>query len=136
MENGTISDNKFAYVATDSWVPGATQNNRLGSIVSTERRGLGVTSDLIEDGSYMRLKTVTLSYQLPLPKLTSVFKSASIYVTGQNLITLTHYSGYDPEVNSYPNAIVGSSNYYSSLNTDYNPYPNIRTWLAGVRFGF
>ncbi len=131
MENGTTTDNKFAYVANDSWTPGSN-NNRLGSIVSTERRGLGVTSDLMEDGSFMRIKTVTLSYELPLPKLTSVFKSARIYVTGQNLITLTHYSGYDPEVNSYPN----SSGNYTSLNTDYNPYPNIRTWLAGVRFGF
>lgn len=132
MENGTTTDNKFAYVSVDSWVPGAVNNNRLGSVVSTERRGLGVTSDLIEDGSFMRVKTVTLSYELPLPKLTSVFRSASIYVTGQNLLTLTHYSGYDPEVNSYPN----SSGNYTSLNTDYNPYPNVRTWLAGVRFGF
>jgi TonB-linked SusC/RagA family outer membrane protein len=131
MENGTISDNKFAYVSTDSWVPGSN-NNRLPYIGSTLRRSLGVTSDIMEDGSYVRLKTVTLSYKLPLPRLTSVFKSASIYVTGQNLITLTHYSGYDPEVNSYPN----SSGNYTSLNTDYNPYPNIRSYLAGVRLGF
>jgi TonB-dependent starch-binding outer membrane protein SusC len=128
MENGTTTDNKFAYVLKDSWVPGSN-NNRLPSVVSTLRRTLGVTSDIIEDGSYMRIKTVTLSYDLPLPKLTSVFKSASIYITGQNLITLTHYTGYDPEVNSY-----GDSN--TSLNSDYNPYPNIRTWLAGIRFGF
>ncbi len=40
--------------SVDSWVPGAVNNNRLGSVVSTERRGLGVTSDLIEDGSFMR----------------------------------------------------------------------------------
>ena len=129
MENGTTSDNKLAYVLTDSWVPGATMNNRLPSVVSTLRRSLGVTSDIVEDGSFMRIKTVTLTYDLPLPKLTGVFKSASVYVTGQNLLTITHYTGFDPEVNSY-----GNSN--TSLNSDYNPYPNIRTWLAGVRFGF
>ncbi|WP_188930848.1 SusC/RagA family TonB-linked outer membrane protein [Puia dinghuensis] len=129
MENGTTADNKFAYVAQDSWVPGTTSNNRLPSVVSTLRRSLGVTSDLLEDGSYLRVKTVTLSYDLPLPTLTKVFRSASVYITGQNLLTLTHYSGFDPEVNSY-----GNSN--TSLNSDYNPYPNIRTWLAGVRFGF
>lgn len=128
MENGTTTDNKFAYVLRDSWVPGSN-NNRLPSVVSTLRRTLGVTSDILEDGSYMRFKTVTLSYDLPLPRLTSVFKSASIYVTGQNLITITHYTGFDPEVNSY-----GDSN--TSLNSDYNPYPNIRTWLAGIRLGF
>ena len=130
-ENGTTSDNKFAYVSTQSWT-GQGTSNRLPSVVSTLRRGLGVTSDLLEDGSYMRIKTITLSYELPLPKLTHVFKSASIYITGQNLITVTHYSGYDPEVNSYPN----SSGNYTSLNTDYNAYPNVRTYLAGVKFGF
>ncbi len=130
-ENGSTIDNKFAYVATRSW-NGAGTSNTLPGVGSTLRRGLGVTSDVIEDGSYARIKTITLSYELPLPKLTAVFKSASIYVTGQNLITLTHYSGYDPEVNSYSN----SSGNYTSLNTDYNPYPNVRTYTAGVRFGF
>jgi len=130
-ENGTTVDNKFAYVASESWT-GAGTSNRLPSVGSTLRRGLGVTSDVIEDGSYARVKTITLSYDLPLPKLTNVFKSASIYVTGQNLITITHYSGYDPEVNSYGN----SSGNYTSLNTDYNPYPNVRTYMAGIKLGF
>jgi TonB-linked SusC/RagA family outer membrane protein len=130
-ENGTISDNKFAYVASKSWT-GPGTSNTLPSEASTLRRGLGVTSDILEDGTYMRFKTITLSYELPLPKLTHVFKSASIYVTGQNLFTITHYSGYDPEVNSYPN----SSGNYTSLNTDYNAYPNVKTYTGGIRLGF
>ena len=138
MENGTTGDNKFAYIATDSWTPGGAANpqipvnNRLPIVSSTLRRGLGVTSDLLEDGSYVRLKTVSLSYDIPLPKLTGVFKKATVYVTGQNLLTMTHYSGYDPEVNSYPN----SSGNYTSLNTDYNPYPNVRSYMAGLKLGF
>ena len=130
-ENGTVSDNKLAYVATRSWTPNSGINN-LPAITSTYRRGLGVTSDLIESGSYCRIKTITLSYDLPLPRLAKMFKSASVYITGQNLITITHYSGYDPEVNSYPN----TSGNYTSLNVDYNPYPNIRTYLAGLKLGF
>jgi len=130
-ENGTTSDNKLAYVATRSWTPGSGINN-LPAITSTYRRGLGVTSDLIENGSYCRIKTITLSYDLPLPGITKVFKSASVYITGQNLITITKYSGYDPEVNSYAN----TAGNYTSLNTDYNPYPNIRTYMAGLKFGF
>jgi hypothetical protein len=130
-ENGTVSDNKLAYVATRSWTPNSGINN-LPAITSTYRRGLGVTSDLIESGSYCRIKTITLSYDLPLPRLAKMFKSASVYITGQNLITITHYSGYDPEVNSYPN----TSGNYTSLNVDYNPYPNIRSYLAGLKFGF
>ena len=134
MENGTTGDNKFAYVAKDSWTPNynGPVNNRLPIVSSTLRRGLGVTSDILENGSYVRLKTVTLSYDVPLPKLTGVFKKATVYITSQNLVTLTHYSGYDPEVNSYSN----SSGNYTSLNTDYNPYPNVRSFLAGIKLGF
>lgn len=129
-ENGTIADNKLAYVLTDSW-NGPGTSNTLPSVGSTLRRSLGPTSDILESGSYLRVKTITLTYDLPLPRLTSVFKSASVFVTGQNLITVTKYSGYDPEVNSYPS----SNGNFTSLGTDYNPYPNIRTYTLGVRFG-
>ena len=131
MENGVPYANKFAYVADQSW-RGEGTSNTLPAVWSTYRRNLGVTSELIENGSYLRFKTMTLSYDLPLPKLTSVFKSASIYATGQNLITITDYSGYDPEVNSYSN----SAGNYTSLNVDYNPYPNIKTYTIGLKMGF
>lgn len=127
--NGITTTNKQAFVATQSWT-GPGTSNTLPSVSSVYRRGLGVVSDLIENGSYLRFKTITLSYDVPFPKLTNgVFKSASVYVTAQNLITITKYSGYDPEVGSY--GLDGTS-----LNTDYNPYPNVRTFLAGVKFGF
>ncbi|MDB5087277.1 MAG: TonB-dependent receptor [Mucilaginibacter sp.] len=130
-ENGTTNDNKLAYVLTNSW-NGENTSNTLPAVGSTLRRSLGPTSDVLESGSYLRFKTITLSYDLPLPKLTPVFKTASIYVTGQNLITITKYKGYDPEVNTYPS----SSGNYTSLGTDYNPYPNVRTYTVGVKFGF
>jgi len=130
-ENGTLSDNKLAYVLTNSW-NGEGTSNTLPSLGSTLRRGLGPTSDILESGSYLRFKTITLTYDLPLPKMSSVFKTASVYVTGQNLITITKYSGYDPEVNSYSN----SAGNFTSLGTDYNPYPNIRTYTLGLRLGF
>jgi TonB-dependent starch-binding outer membrane protein SusC len=131
MENGVPYANKFAYVADQSW-RGEGTSNRLPAVWSTYRRNLGVTSDLIENGSYLRFKTITLTYDLPLPKLTPVFKSASIYATGQNLITITDYSGYDPEVNSYTN----TTGNFTSLNVDYNPYPNIKTYTLGLKMGF
>jgi TonB-linked SusC/RagA family outer membrane protein len=118
-ENGSTGDNKLAYVLTRSFgMPGS--DNSLPSVGSTLRRSLGPTSDVLESGSYLRFKTITLSYDLPLPKLSSVFKSASIYVTGQNMFTITKYSGYDPEVNTYDT----SSGNYTSLGTDYNPLWN------------
>lgn len=131
MENGVPYTNKFAYVADKSW-RGEGTSNTLPAVWSTYRRNLGVTSDMLENGSYLRFKTITLSYDLPLPKLSEVFKTASLYVTAQNLITITDYSGYDPEVNSYSN----SSGNYTSLNVDYNPYPNIKTYTVGLKLGF
>jgi len=49
----------------------------------------------IEDGSFMRLKSLTLAYDLPV--ISGLFSSAQIYVTGNNLLTMTKYLGYDPE---------------------------------------
>jgi len=131
IQNGSADFNKLNYISTHSWT-GPGTSNTLPRISSVLRRSTGVTSDVIENGSYLRIKTATLSYNLPLPKITKVFKSALIYVTVQNLYTFTKYSGYDPEVNSF-----GTGNSTSlSLGTDYNAYPNYRTWLAGVKFGF
>lgn len=131
MEAGNPYANKFEYVFDKTW-RGEGTSNTLPSAGNSLRRNLGVTSDMLEDGSYLRFKTITLSYDLPLPKLSTVFKTASIYATAQNLLTITSYSGYDPEVNSYPN----TTGNYTSLNVDYNPYPNIKTYTLGLKFGF
>jgi TonB-linked SusC/RagA family outer membrane protein len=131
MEAGNAYANKFAYVFDGTW-RGEGTSNTLPSAGNSLRRNLGVTSDMLEDGSYLRFKTITLTYDLPLPKLSPVFKTASVYATAQNLFTITNYSGYDPEVNSYPN----SAGNYTSLSVDYNPYPNIKTYTLGMKLGF
>ncbi len=130
IQNGTPNYNKLAYVGTDSW-HGSGTSNTLPRVSSILRNATGFTSDILENGSFLRLKTVTLSYDLPLPKLTSVFKSANVYVTAQNLLTFTKYTGYDPEVNSFTDATDALS-----LGTDYNAFPNYRTFLVGVKFSF
>ena len=131
IQNGSYAFNKLSYVYTDSWT-GPGTSNKNARISSVLRRSTGITSDVVENGSYLRIKTVTLSYNLPLPKLTAVFKSAMVYATVQNLATLTKYSGYDPEVNSFDTA----NNHSLSLGTDYNAYPNYRSYLLGIKFGF
>src|SRR5690606_14406799 len=58
----------------------------------------GAMSDLwVEDGSYMRLKNVTLNYDVPF-KSRKTIKGLQVYITGENLVTITSYSGADPEV--------------------------------------
>jgi TonB-linked SusC/RagA family outer membrane protein len=125
LESGITTTNKLKTVV-NRWTPTNTDTNipRAGSTI---RRSTGIVSDVLEDGSFVRLKTVTLGYTLP--KFSKAVKSASVYVTAQNLVTLTKYTGYDPEVNSF-----GSDNL--SLNTDYNAFPSTRTFILGVRLGF
>jgi len=89
---------------------------------------LRVSDRWIEDGSYMRLKNISLAYNLPL----SVSKKLGVariktYLTGQNLITWTHYTGYDPEVNSYSGLQVG---------VDDGAYPQSRTIILGINVEF
>ena len=128
LESGFVAPNKVIAVL-DRWT-GPGTSNTIPKANSVLRRSTGITSDVVEDGSFVRLKTATISYTLPVPAgMGKTVKSASIYVTGQNLITLTKYTGYDPEVNSF-----GNSNL--SLNTDYNAFPSSRTYIAGIRIGF
>lgn len=87
----------------------------------------------IKDGSYLRLKSVQLSYDIPL-KL-SWFHQAEIYVKATNLLTLTNYPGLDPEVNTRG---TDSQSIKSRLKigTDQSGYPNARTFGAGVQLSF
>jgi TonB-linked SusC/RagA family outer membrane protein len=129
IQNGFSTDNKISSVVR-SWAGDGTSNT-LPRVSSTLRRSTGITSDVIQDGSYMRLKTVSLSYNVRMPAHKTI-KSLLLYVTGQNLITLTHYSGFDPEVNSYGNNSNGNN---LSLNTDYGSYPSARSFLLGLKMG-
>ncbi|WP_262922266.1 SusC/RagA family TonB-linked outer membrane protein [Hymenobacter sp. 5414T-23] len=128
LESGFTTTNKLRSV-NDRWT-GPGTSNTIPKANSVVRRSTGIVSDVVENGSFARLKTVTVSFNVPLPEaVTKTIKSASVYVTGQNLITITKYSGYDPEVNSFGNSGL-------SLNTDYNAFPSTRTFIGGVKIGF
>jgi TonB-dependent starch-binding outer membrane protein SusC len=129
IQNGFSTDNKLASVV-NSWTGPGTSNTQ-ARVSSTLRRSTGITSDVIKDGSYLRLKTVSLSYNLKIPTNNTI-KSALLYVTGQNLVTVAHYNGFDPEVNSYGN---NSNSNNLSLNTDYGSYPSSRTFIVGLKLG-
>jgi hypothetical protein len=85
----------------------------------------------MEDGSYLRLKSVTLAYNFKsrLMKEHLRFDKLSVYVTGQNLLTFTNYSGFDPEVNAF-----GLS--ATELGVDYGTYPQARTLTVGFNAEF
>ncbi|SEA80934.1 SusC/RagA family TonB-linked outer membrane protein [Pedobacter hartonius] len=83
---------------------------------------------LIEDGSYVRLKNVNVSYSLPLAKISWV-KDIKIFLTATNLLTFTNYTGFDPEVNAdYGNGL--------TQGVDNGTYPQYRTLTAGINLKF
>ncbi len=87
------------------------------------------SSYFVEDGSYARLKSVTLSYQLPTSVLDQIqLDNARIFVSGKNLLTITGYSGLDPEINSFgQNNVVQGNDFFTQ------PIP--RFIQAGVEIG-
>jgi hypothetical protein len=84
----------------------------------------------VEDGSYVRLKSITLGYELNPDFLKKLgIRRFAIYGTGQNLLTFTNYSGFDPEVNAF-----GQSS--KELGVDYGTYPQARTIIFGINMEF
>jgi hypothetical protein len=83
----------------------------------------------IEDGSYLRLKAITLSYKVLENKKKTRGPKLSVYITGQNLLTFTNYSGYDPEVNAYGNNA-------TEMGIDYGTYPQSVTVITGLNLEF
>lgn len=84
------------------------------------------TSDKwVEDGSYLRLKNVSLNYQVPMKKTTGFFKGIDVFVNCNNLFTVSGYSGFDPEVFSSMNPLL--------RGIDTGACPNPRSYIFGVK---
>ncbi len=88
------------------------------------------SSRFIEDASFLRLGNVTLGYTFDTQSIEWLGK-AHVYVTGNNLLLITKYSGYDPEVDS-----AAGENGVPSLGIDYTQYPKPRTFTLGVNLQF
>ncbi|MCH5718380.1 SusC/RagA family TonB-linked outer membrane protein [Niabella hibiscisoli] len=121
---GTTNLNQFASV-TNRWTP-HNQNNELFRAGQGAPQGPAVLSSrTVEDGSYLRLKTAQLGYNLPKELLKrSGIKQLRVYASAQNLITWTKYKGYDPEV----------ATFYSQVTPgfDWAAYPRARTVTIGA----
>ncbi|WP_229208761.1 SusC/RagA family TonB-linked outer membrane protein [Dyadobacter luticola] len=102
-------------------IPRATDGNVNNSLIS---------SRFIEDASFLRMKSATISYALNKSFAEKIKLSrATIYLTAQNLFTLTKYKGFDPEVNAF----TGSG---ATLGIDYGTYPVSRAFVAGLNVTF
>ena len=119
-----LKRNRLAEPLLHRWTPENPSTTYPSFVTPNVQGQKTVNSYTVEDASYIRLNTVRLSYQLPIKG--RALQSASVYVSGQNLFTITDYSGYDPALN--PN---GSANF----RIDWNAFPSARTFLLGVTIG-
>ncbi|MDN5217411.1 TonB-dependent receptor [Fulvivirgaceae bacterium BMA12] len=110
------------------WTPENPNSDipRAGSMVSIS--DIRSNSELIEDGSHLRLKNIRLSYNVPL-KNRSTIKSLTVYGLGSNVFLLSDFRGYDPEVNR-----LGTNSTVRGIARA--EYPNARTFTVGLRANF
>ena len=111
----------------NAWRPDA-QTNTYPRIGYTTNGQPAMTDRIIEDGSYLRLSNLTVSYDFDVNNNDSI-SNLKLFIAGQNLLTWTDYSGYDPEISSF---------LYNGLinGVDWNGRANARTFILGLNVGF
>lgn len=110
----------------NAWSP-ANQSSNIPTGAGTNY--IAYNSRVVEDGSYLRLKTIQLGYTLPGPLLKRMKMSAlRLYVTAQNIFTWTKYSGPDPEVSTLNSVL--------TPGFDYMAYPMPKTIVFGLNASF
>jgi TonB-linked SusC/RagA family outer membrane protein len=123
--------NRSLRMLNDSWTP-ENPDAVLPILDANDSRSQQPSSYFIEDGSYFRMKNLTLGYTLPAPMVSKIgLSNVRIYLQAQNLFTITKYSGIDPEVTS-----VGSAPGSTVLGVDQGNYPMSKMYQVGLNFGF
>ncbi|TXF79291.1 SusC/RagA family TonB-linked outer membrane protein [Chryseobacterium sp.] len=111
-------------VVLDRWTtPGQITNIPKAN----DPNALHLSDRFIEDGSFIKLKAVTLGYNFK--NLLKGVSSLNLYLTGQNLVTWTKYTGFDPEVNAF-------STTAGVFGIDYGTYPQVQTYIVGLKANF
>ncbi len=127
---GMVDNKNQSTAVLDRWTT-AGQITDIPVAGPSNFQGISATANSnrwVEDGSYVRLKAATLGYNFK--KLFFGLTSLKLYATGQNLVTWTNYSGFDPEVSAY------GGNTGTSQGIDYGTYPQVRTFIFGLKAGF
>ena len=127
----------------DRWTPDNQDTDVPAFIDEVTRMNAGLSSTIkfgsgdnerlsrwVEDGSYVRLKNVTLAYYIPASLINKIgLAKVRTYVSGTNMLTLTNYTGYDPEVSAY------NSN-DAQIGVDLSNYPTAKTITFGIDVSF
>ena len=119
----------------NAWTPTNTNTNIPRAISSDPNQNARPSTRFLENGSYLRLKNIMLGYNIPEKSLQSltkgVVKSFRLYISAQNILTFTKYTGYDPEVG---NRTPTSS--YLTNGIDFAVYPQPKAFQVGLQASF
>lgn len=122
QEGMAVAQNQTTAVL-DRWTGEGTSTSMPRAVFNDPNKNTRVSDRFVEDGSYLRIKNVTLGYTLPRFIVQKAkMNSARVYISCQNLATFTKYTGFDPEV--------------PSNGIDLNVYPVTRTISAGINISF
>jgi TonB-dependent starch-binding outer membrane protein SusC len=113
---------------------GNTSNPKLPRLNSSDASSQQVSSYFLEDGSYLRLKNIQLTYTVPSSLIKKIgLGGLQLYVQGQNILTITNYTGLDPDINLRTS---GNDNQDIHMGIDEGAYPVSKSYLFGVRVKF
>lgn len=134
-EGMSLEVNQLATVA-DRWTTPGQITNMPRAVYGDFTNSL-ISSRFVENGSYVRVKSLSLGYELPKDLISKLHMSRLyLYVSSENLLTFTKYSGFDPEVSVY--SLGGFSNSEKNIapGVDYGTYPQAREFLVGLNVTF
>ncbi len=119
---GGVSNGNYSNKVLERWVGPGSSNTQPRVTLEDPNKNSRVSDRFVEDASYVRIKNLRLAYNIPTRWATLLnLKKAQLYVSSQNLLTVTKYSGLDPEVGN---------------GVDIGFYPQARTFIAGVTVDF
>lgn len=126
-----VSSWGMSELALNRWQqPGDITNIPRATVLDQNRNARADSDRWLEDGSFLRLRNLSLGYTLPQSLTSRIgIRQARFYVMAQNLFTFTNYTGWDPELNSNPGANI-------ARNYDFLTFPQARTTTIGLNIGF
>ena len=117
----------------NAWTPTNTTTDVPRAVNGDPHHNTRTSDRFLEDGSYLRLKNMSIGYTIPEKLLKAgtmgTLSRLRIYISSQNLLTFTKYKGYDPEVGSRFNASL-------TQGIDYGQFPQARSFTVGIQAGF
>ena len=121
-----IANANWSTKVLDRWTGEGSTNSMPRVVNGDPNKNYGNPSDFyLENGDYFRIKTLQLGYTLPQTISSKLgLGKARFYVMSQNLLTITKYSGYDPEIGG------------GVMSIDRGIYPQARSWMVGLNLGF